>query len=131
MDMDIFQIAGLGLCGVFLAAIIKGYKPEFATLVTVATVLLLFVAILHQLTAAFSFLGDVYARISYGAEYFIIIIKVLMVAYIADFAAQLCRDAGEEAIAGKVELGGKVIIFCLALPVMAAVLELVDALLPA
>ncbi|MDO4552425.1 MAG: SpoIIIAC/SpoIIIAD family protein [Bacillota bacterium] len=127
---DIFKIAALGLCGVFLAAAVKGYKPEFALFVIVVTSVLLLLAILTQLTTAFSFLGRVYSGIGYGQSYFLIVLKVLAVAYVADFAAQLCRDAGETSVAGKVELAGKVIIFCLALPVMLAIVELIESLLP-
>ncbi len=55
---------------------------------------------------------------------------MLAVAYIADFTALICKDAGESAIAGKVELAGKVMIFYLAMPVMVAVLELINRMLP-
>ena len=54
---------------------------------------------------------------------------MLAVAYVTDFTAQLCRDAGEATIGSKVELAGKVIIFCLAMPVLKAVLELIGSLL--
>lgn len=55
--------------------------------------------------------------------------QVLAVAYITDLTAQLCRDAGESAVGGKVELAGKVIIFYLALPILSAILELIGTLL--
>ena len=61
--------------------------------------------------------------------FFPVIFKVLAVAYIADLTAQLCRDAGESAVGGKVELAGKVIIFYLALPILSAILELIGTLL--
>ena len=66
---------------------------------------------------------------TYGRSFFPVIIKVLAVAYITDFTAQLCRDSGENAIGSKVELAGKVMIFYLAMPVLSAILELISSLL--
>lgn len=130
MDMDIFRIAAIGICGVLISAIVKGYKPEFATYVVIATVLIIFGIVIYKLTYVFEYLGEIYNQISYGKNFFPIIIKVLAVAYIADFTAQICRDSGETAIAGKVELAGKVMIFYLALPVLMAVMDLINKMLP-
>ena len=58
------------------------------------------------------------------------IFKVLGIAYLAEFSAQICRDAGSQAIAGKIELAGKVIILTLAIPILLAILEAIVALLP-
>lgn len=130
MYIDIFKIAAIGLCGVIVASLVKGYKPEFATYIVITTVLIIFSMILYQLTTVFSFLETIYNQISYGKSFFPIILKVLAVAYMADFTAQICRDADESAIAGKVELAGKVVIFCLAMPVMVTVLELINKMIP-
>lgn len=131
MDMDIFRIAAVGICGVLIAAVVKGYKAEFATYIIIVTVMIIFLLIIDQLAAVFQFLRSIYEQISYGKNFFSIIIKVLAVAYIADFTAQICKDSGEAAIAGKVELAGKVMIFYLALPVMMTILDLLNKMLPA
>lgn len=130
MDMDIFQIAAIGLCGVVISSMVKSYKPEFATYVIIATVMVIFIMVVAKLTVVFDFLSEIYNQISYGKNFFPIILKVLAVAYIADFAAQICRDSGETAIAGKVELAGKVMIFYLAIPVMMSVMDLINKMLP-
>lgn len=128
--MEIFKIAAVGLTGMILAGLVKGYKPEFALYIVITTVLLIFGFILYKLTAVFDFLGSVYQQTGYGKTFFPILIKVLAVAYVSDFSAQLCRDAGETAIAGKVELAGKVIIFYLAVPIMMSLMELITKILP-
>ena len=74
------------------------------------------------------FLFDVYERLSYGKYYFPILLKILAVAYVSDFVAQICKDAGESSIGGKVELAGKVLIFYLAIPVMKSVLDMIESL---
>ncbi|NLC37881.1 MAG: stage III sporulation protein AD, partial [Clostridia bacterium] len=51
-------------------------------------------------------------------------------AYIAEFGAQVCRDAGETAIASRVEFAAKVLIIVLAIPIVVAILETIIRLLP-
>jgi len=127
--MDIFQIAAVALCGVIATSLIRQYKPEIAIYVVVATVLIIFGFVLYKLTSIFDFLSYIYSNLSYGKAFFPILLKILAVAYVADFVAQICKDAGEEAIGGKVELAGKVIIFYIAVPVMISVLETLTKLL--
>lgn len=127
--MDLFQISIIALCGVITAALLREYKPSIALFIVIATVLILFGFILYQLTSVFDFLGTIYDQVSYGKAFFPILLKVLAVAYLSDFVAQICKDAGEAAIGGKVELAGKIMIFYLAIPVMMSVLETLNLLL--
>ncbi len=128
--MDMFQIAALGLTGAVLAALLRQEKREFAIYVALAVVLLILSQSLHQLLGVFDFLSSWQTRLSYGRVYLPVILKILGVAYLADFVAQVCKDAGEGAIGAKVELAGKVMIFYLATPVMASVLELIENMIP-
>ena len=128
--MDIIKIVAIGLTGTLLAALLRENKKEFAIYVALATILGIFAAVLYQLSTIFEFLESWQSKLSYGQYYLPIILKVLGVAYISDFVAQVCKDAGENAIGSKVELGGKVMIFYLALPVMISIMELIENILP-
>ena len=123
--MEILKIAGLALTGVLLASLMKSVHKEFSIYIILATVIVVFLMILDKLTEVFVFLQSIYD----SKTFFPVIFKVLAVAYIADLTAQLCRDAGESAVGGKVELAGKVIIFYLALPILSAILEMIGTLL--
>lgn len=57
-------------------------------------------------------------------------LKVTGIAYIAEFGVQACKDAGENAIASKVELGAKILILSLCVPVVMNLLELLASILP-
>ena len=127
--MEIIKIATIALAGIITASIVKSYQKEYALYVIIATVIIIFMLALSKLTAVFAFLETIYGQITYGKTFFPIILKVLAVAYLADFTAQLCQDAGEKAIAGKVELAGKIIIFYMAIPILMAILELINSLL--
>ena len=91
--------------------------------------MIIFLSVADRLAEIFGFLQGIYDNVTYGRTFFPVILKVLAVAYITDFTAQLCRDAGEASIGSKVELAGKIIIFYLAMPILTAILELIKTLL--
>ena len=127
--MEILKIAAVALTGVILASVMKTVNKEITIYIILATVIILFLSIIDKLWEAFRFLEGIYDNVTYGRSFFPVIIKVLAVAYITDFTAQLCRDSGENAIGSKVELEGKVMIFYLAMPDLSAILELISSLL--
>lgn len=127
--MEILKIAALALTGVMLAALIKNINKEISLYIIFATAVLILLAVIDRLSDMFLFLGDVYGNVTYGREFFPVIIKVLAVAYITDFTAQLCKDAGENTVGSKVELAGKITIFYIALPILTAILEMIRQLL--
>ena len=127
--MEILKIVALAITGVLLAVLMKSFNKEISIYIILATVIILFISIIDELTEIFLFLEGIYDNVSYGKTFFPVILKVLAVAYITDFTAQLCRDAGEGTIGTKVELAGKVIIFYLAMHILTAILELIGSLL--
>ncbi len=58
------------------------------------------------------------------------ILKIIGIAYIAEFGAQISKDAGQGAIASKIELGGKILILAMAIPILTAIIETVIGLIP-
>lgn len=121
--MDIFKVIGIGLIGGFLSITVKQYRREFSVLIGAATsiaVLLGIADMLREVIDAFWLLTE---RSGVDAGYFVIVIKVVGVAYITQFAAEILRDGGENASALKVELAGKVFILGLTLPILTSFLE--------
>lgn len=127
--MEILKIVAVALTGMMLATMLKSINKEISIYIILATVIIIFLAIIERLEDIFTFIQGIYDTVPYGKTFFPVILKVLAVSYITDFTAQLCRDAGEGAVASKVEMAGKVIIFCLAIPVLSAILKLVDTLI--
>lgn len=129
MELDILKIAAVALAGVIAVGIVKSVKPEFAVYLVIATVILIFFFAAAKLRVVFEFLSSIYSQITYGKTFFPILIKVLAVAYITDFTSQLCKDAGEGAIGSKLEFAGKIIIFYLSIPILVAIIELINSVL--
>ena len=118
--MDIFKIIGVGLIGGILSMTVKQYKKEYALLVALATVT---VILFFTLDTAISQISLITEKSGVDTRYFTAVMKVVGVAYITQFGAEILRDGGEGAIALKVELAGKVFILGLTLPIVTEFLE--------
>lgn len=124
--MDIIKILGIGMAAAMLAVLVKGYKPELAMPISLAAAVLIFVMAVPYLRSTIAMFQDISAQLGVDSRFIEIIIKIIGVAYLAQFGAELCKDAGEGAIASKVELAGKLIIMTMSMPIMYKLLALVN-----
>lgn len=128
--MDILQIVGFCVVAAVLLTVIRRDRPEIALQVGLAVAAVVFLMIADRLLGVLTVLRDLAVRSNVNLMYLNVVLKIIGVAYVAEFGAQICRDANESAIAGKVELAGKVIILALAVPIVIAVMEAIIRLLP-
>ena len=125
----ILKICAVGITGLIIISIIKAYKPEFTVEAVLCTSIILLWFALEGLQQDFVYMESLYGRLTYGKEYFPVILKVLVIAYATEFTSALCEDAGEKSIGTKVELAGKIGIFFVAIPVFTSLLNLLDSLI--
>ena len=123
--MDIIQITGIGIVATVLSVVLKKFGAEFGVLVSIAAGVLIFFVVMPYLSAVLSVLGQLSENINTNVEHIATVFKILGVAYIAEFGTQVCKDAGEGAIASKIELGGKVIIMVMSAPIIISFLNLI------
>jgi len=128
--MGIFQVVATGVLCAVLAITIKKQSPEIAILITIASSVLIFIMVLPMLTQAIGMLTNVGNMLDGGFEYVSLALRVIGVAYMAELGSSVCADAGESAIATKIDLGGRVIIMIMAMPVVVDIISTVLGLLP-
>lgn len=121
--MDIFKIIGIGFAGGILSIMIKEYKKEYAILVSLATVIVLLFCTVNELESIISRIFFITEKSGVDVRYFTAVMKVVAVAYITQLGAEILRDGGENAIALKLELAGKVFVLGLTLPIVTEFLE--------
>ena len=126
--MDITKVIALGLIGTIFSVLLKKENPQIAMLTAAATGILIFLMLCSPLGELISLLKQMAERAGVGEGYFGIVLKVIGIAYLTQFGAQLCADAGESAIAAKIELAGKVLMMAAAAPVLTGLLETVIGL---
>ena len=121
--MNVIKIACLGLSGVMLGLFLKQIKSPFAELISLATCLLIIFYTLTRLSSVFELINTIGGYFSEQKDYFKILLKIIGITYVADFAASICKDAGYSAIAGQIEIFGKISILAISSPIILALLE--------
>lgn len=127
--MTVLTLVGFALAAVVCLAVLRPARPEVAVLLSLAAAALIFTALLPRIGEIIALLRDLAQRGGVDSAYLAAVLRIIGVAYVAEFGAQVARDAGEGAIAAKVELGGKVLILALAVPILLGILQLVTRLL--
>lgn len=128
--MDIFKIGIIGIIAVILAITIKNQSQQISLLISITTGILIFLIILPSLENVIEAIFDIIKKLDIGIGYIGIILKIIGISYISEFCTQICQDAGENAIASKIELGGKVIIMLISVPIITELLDLITKLIP-
>lgn len=128
--MLIAQVIGVALIGCAALAMLRTARPDMAVVLSVALGVVLFALTVSRLAEFVVALDTMASSAGVNRLYLDTVLRVVGVAYLASFGAQVCRDAGEGALAVKVELAGKVLILCMAAPLMFALLETVLRVLP-
>lgn len=126
--MDIFKIVGLGISAAVLAVILRRNRPEIAVQLSLAAVAAILMIAMPYLKSVLTMFRDISDQIGLENKYIKVVLKIIGIAYTAQFGAELCRDAGESAVASKIELAGKLIIMTLSMPIMYKLLEVVGAI---
>lgn len=123
--MDIIRIIGIGLIGAALSLVIRNLRPELSMMIPVVISFTVIFCVLPYLTAIINEVRSISTGAGIEQRYIDIVFKIIGVSYIASISAELCKDAGENAIASKIELGGKLIIVFMSLPIVNRLLGIV------
>ena len=75
-------------------------------------------------------LSNLSSKTAINTEFLVLLIKITGIAFLTEFAVSICKDSGESAIANKMDMGGKVIIISMSIPIIASLLETVVKILP-
>ncbi|BAF59350.1 MAG: stage III sporulation protein AD [Pelotomaculum sp.] len=128
--MEVLQIVAIGLIAAVLIAVVKSQRPELAVLLSLAAGVTLFLLVLGKIGTVIDVIRELALRAGISMVYLGTILKIVGIAYIAEFGAQICRDAGEGAVAAKIEFAAKILIMVLAVPIIVAVLSALLKLVP-
>ena len=128
--MGIFKIVGLGIVSTVLIVILRNIRPEFSLYISLVTGVIIFSMIIGELSYVIQTLNVLARQANLEFTYFSTILKIIGMAYVVEFGAQISRDAGENSIAMKIELGGKILIMVLAIPILLALMDLILKILP-
>ena len=110
--------------------IIKQYKPEFTIYVSLISGALILALVFTRISGIIDLLSNIASKSSLNNQFLGLLIKITGVAFLTEFAVSICKDSGESAIANKIDLGGKVTIISMSIPIIAGLLETIINILP-
>ncbi|MBO5178180.1 MAG: stage III sporulation protein AD [Lachnospiraceae bacterium] len=123
------KTALLGILTILIAMAMRQGKAEFSTFVSfTGSILIAWIAVqlLDGITGSLERLEKL---ISIDMEYIALLLKMIGVTYLSEFSSSICRDAGYSAVAGQIELVGKLSILTIGMPIVLALFELMVAMI--
>ena len=127
--MSILKVGVLAVAGVLLAVQFKNGKTEYSTYISVVLGILIFGGILGYLEILIHAFDKLEEDLDLHYAYVAILLKMLGITYVAEFASNICKDAGYQTIARQIEIFGKLAIMVLSFPVLLAILDTIRKVL--
>lgn len=128
--MEIVQIIGVAFIATFIVVLLKQYRPEYATFVSIIAGVLILSIVVFKLSGVIELLNNLATKLGVNTKFFIIILKITGIAYLTEFASSICKDSGETAIASKVEIAAKILIIAMSIPILGALIETIVNIMP-
>lgn len=127
--MEIIKIIGVAFVTAIAALLLKGTKPELSFAVTVTGVIVILLFILDSLQSTVGIFIQLNQLTGMENGLIKILVKIVGVGYLTEFAAGILNDFGSATVADKVVLGGKITIAILSLPVLEGLLQMIRGFL--
>ncbi len=128
--MEIIQVVGFGVIAAVSVLFVRQSRPDIAHLLSIGAGVVIVVYVLGYLGMIIDVITDLALEAEINTVFLRTLLRVIGVSYLAEFGAQICRDAGENGIAAKVEFAGKIIILIMAVPILLAVFESIINFIP-
>lgn len=120
------KVALVGVIAVIAATLFKNGRSEYALMISFAGCILIFYFTIGKLQSILDGIHKIKSYLTVDSEYISILLKIIGITYIAEFASNLCKDAGYGAIANQIELAGKLCIMGISMPILLALLDTID-----
>ena len=118
------KIVGVAVTGAVSYLILKKYSSEFTVLFEIGAVIFLFLYVYPYLCEIVDLIKNYGTDSGIDSAYINIIVKALGISLVTQFSSDLCKDAGENALASKTEFAGKIVMLASALPIIRSLFEL-------
>lgn len=128
--MDVIKIIGVGLISLVIIIVVRQYKPEFTLYVSLTAGAIILLLVMDKIGGIIDLLTTLSNKTVINNEFLVLLIKITGIAFLTEFAVSICKDSGESALASKVDIGGKVIIVSMSIPIISSLLTTVIEILP-
>lgn len=92
----------------------------FVSLITGAIILSMLIPYISRII---NMLNSFCNKTSINSDFLALLLKITGIAFLTEFAVSVCKDSGEIAISNKIDLGGKIIIISMSIPIISSLLQ--------
>ena len=128
--MEIIKIIGIAFIALIIIIMLKQYRPEYAIFISILTGILILFLVMDRLPGIINLIETIQDKFSINTQFIALLIKITGIAFLSEFAVSVCKDSGEAAIASKIEIGSKIIIISMSIPIISSLLEIILKILP-
>ncbi|MEE0859273.1 MAG: SpoIIIAC/SpoIIIAD family protein [Acutalibacteraceae bacterium] len=121
--MNIAGICIIAVIGAVIAITLKQTVPQFSLVFTLVIGVMMLLVICTYLPTVTEKINSLMTATGVKSEYTAVLLKSVGICFLCQFSSDICKDAGQNALSGKVELAGKLMILISALPLMEEVLN--------
>ncbi len=121
--MTVVSIAVIGLVSVILAVQLRAVKGEYGVYLVLGAGLAIFFYGLSKLETVVETLRRVQSYIQIDQVYLGVLMKLIGITYITEFASGICKDAGYGSLGGQIEIFGKLSMLAVSMPILLALME--------
>ena len=117
------QLVGIAMVSTILCLVIKKDRPEMSNFIAITAGVIILLSVVMKLSFVVDGVQSLADKVNIPAMYVSLIIKLIGICYIIEFAVSLCNDCGEKNIASKLEFGGKIIIMTMSFPILLSIVD--------
>lgn len=128
--MEVMKLVALAIMSTVLCLLLKKERPEMAMFIALATGVIIFLGATYKLNYIIESIQELANKANIPTMYISLIIKLIGIAYLMEFAIQICKDCGEGNIASKLEFGGKIIVMAMSFPILFSIVEVIINIIP-
>ena len=123
------QLVGIAMVSTILCIVIKKDRQEMANFVALTAGIIILLSVVMKLSFIVDGIQSLADKVNIPSMYISLIIKLIGICYIIEFAISLCNDCGEKSIASKLEFGGKIIIMTMSFPILLSIVDTIISLI--
>lgn len=127
--MELIKVLIIGIIISIITVLLKQIKPEYSLICIIVGSIVLIVYILSGVTQIFGYFSQIVDKTGIDQNLFTTLLKIIGIGYLVEFSAGVCVDSGNNSIADKIVLAGKILIFSVSMPIITSLFNLVLELL--
>lgn len=121
--MEIIKVGMLAVLGVMIALQLKGGRQEYGIYMGIVLSVIIFAFAIDGLGVMLGRIKELQKYLGESSSLLMVLLKAVGITYVCEFCAAICKDAGYGAVAGQVEIFGKLSVLLMGLPILTAVIE--------